>query len=154
MLSRLQSPNTLQQRPANSQQQLLPKQFSCLTVTKHAQPRCFAAQASQQLILSTPHSSCLQQQRSVAMASTASPAAAADPQAASTCGKTLICTSITASTVEAFLQEIKEASSTGVDILELRLDFLQDFEPDRDLDKLMGACSLPYIVTYRPKWEG
>lgn len=44
--------------------------------------------------------------------------------------------------------------SAGVDVLELRLDFLQDFQPDRDLDRLMGACSLPYIITYRPKWEG
>lgn len=45
---------------------------------------------------------------------------------------------------------------TGVDVLELRLDFLQDFEPDRDLDRLMGAAGSlgPYIVTYRPTWEG
>jgi 3-dehydroquinate dehydratase/shikimate dehydrogenase len=39
-------------------------------------------------------------------------------------------------------------------VLELRLDFLQDFKPDTDLDRLMAACSLPYIITYRPKWEG
>lgn len=38
--------------------------------------------------------------------------------------------------------------------MELRLDFIQDFQPDRDLDTLMGAATLPYIVTYRPKWEG
>jgi hypothetical protein len=41
-----------------------------------------------------------------------------------------------------------------VDVLELRLDFLQDFEPARDLEALMAACPLPYIVTYRPTWEG
>jgi 3-dehydroquinate dehydratase/shikimate dehydrogenase len=45
--------------------------------------------------------------------------------------------------------------SPGVDVLELRLDFLQDFAPERDLDLLMGACSpLPYIITFRPTWEG
>jgi hypothetical protein len=45
-------------------------------------------------------------------------------------------------------------AAAGVDVLELRLDFIQDFQPDRDLDKLMRAATLPYIITYRPKWEG
>ncbi len=39
--------------------------------------------------------------------------------------KSLICTSVTASTVDAFIQEIQLASGTGVDIIELRLDFIQ-----------------------------
>jgi len=32
---------------------------------------------------------------------------------------------VTASTVEAFIAEVQEAASRGVDIIELRLDFLQ-----------------------------
>lgn len=66
----------------------------------------------------------------------------------------LICTSVTATTQEAFLAEIAEAGAAGVDLIELRLDFLSDFNPSTDLEPLMKACAVPYIVTYRPKWEG
>jgi hypothetical protein len=47
------------------------------------------------------------------MLSATSPAAATEPQVSAATDKSLICTSITASTIEAFLQEIQEASSTG-----------------------------------------
>ncbi|KXZ55471.1 hypothetical protein GPECTOR_2g1020 [Gonium pectorale] len=65
-----------------------------------------------------------------------------------------ICTSVTATTVDAFLAEIQEAAASGVDIIELRLDFLTDFDPEQHLQQLMSSCPLPYIVTYRPVWEG
>jgi len=65
-----------------------------------------------------------------------------------------ICTSVTASTVQAFLAEVQEAASRGVDIIELRLDYLKDFDASRDLERIMASCPLPYIVTNRPKWEG
>jgi hypothetical protein len=84
--------------------------------------------------------------RAAAMAGS-SPAAAAQ-------GPALICTSVTATTVKAFLEEIREAEASGVDVVELRLDFIADFDPERDLDALLAACTIPYIVTYRPKWEG
>ena len=67
---------------------------------------------------------------------------------------TYICTSVTADTVGGMLAEIEEATAAGVDVIELRLDFLKDFSPETDLERLMGACSMPYIVTYRPTWEG
>ena len=79
---------------------------------------------------------------------------AGEPAAAQAAGPALICTSVTATTMTAFLAEIKEAEASGVDVIELRLDFIQGFEPERDLEALMAACTLPYIVTYRPKWEG
>lgn len=70
----------------------------------------------------------------------------------------LICTSVTATTVESMVAEIDEAAVLRADLVELRLDFLQDFaEPERALKSLFGACqshALPYIVTYRPTWEG
>jgi hypothetical protein len=79
--------------------------------------------------------------------SSSSPAAGDSQQA-------LLCTSVTATTREAFLAEIQEAASTGVDVVELRLDFLTDFDPPQHLEQIMAACPIPYIVTYRPKWEG
>ncbi len=68
--------------------------------------------------------------------------------------RALICTSVTADSVTGFLDEIQEATAAGVDLIELRLDYIKAFNPAKDLDTLMAACSIPYIVTYRPKWEG
>uniref|UniRef100_A0A383V933 Uncharacterized protein n=2 Tax=Tetradesmus obliquus TaxID=3088 RepID=A0A383V933_TETOB len=88
------------------------------------------------------------------MVRAAAPAADVASDATPAAEKCLICTSITAASMDAFLQEIAEASATGVDIIELRLDFIKDFEPTKDLERLMAACSMPYIITYRPTWEG
>jgi 3-dehydroquinate dehydratase len=55
--------------------------------------------------------------------------------------------------VESFLKEMDEACSTGVDILEIRLDFIKDFDTERDLKRIMSHSKLPYLITYRPKWE-
>jgi 3-dehydroquinate dehydratase len=91
------------------------------------------------------------------------PAAAAGDDGQQQQHKTLICTSITASALEPFLTEIEEAKGKGVDVLELRLDFLQDWtagaaggaDPGPALSRLMAACApLPFIVTCRPTWEG
>lgn len=78
----------------------------------------------------------------------------ASPSEPAGAGAALICTSVTAPTVPAFIEEIREAVAAGVDVVELRLDFLKDFDVERDLELLMAACPIPYIVTYRPKWEG
>lgn len=67
---------------------------------------------------------------------------------------TYICSSVTADGVGGMLAEIEEAAAAGVDIIELRLDFLKAFDPSADLKRLMDACKVPYIVTYRPTWEG
>lgn len=87
----------------------------------------------------------------VAMAAAAesSPPAGVSPQT-----KTLLCTSLTAPTVSGMLAEADEAMAAGADIVELRIDFLQDFDPERDLAELLGKCPLPSIVTFRPTWEG
>ena len=67
---------------------------------------------------------------------------------------TRLCTSLTAPTVEGMLAEAAEAVASGADTVELRLDFLQDFDPQQDLPRLLQGCPLPAVVTYRPTWEG
>ncbi len=63
-------------------------------------------------------------------------------------------TSITAPSLEGFLAEMDEATATGcVDVLELRIDRIQGFDTERDLERIMRHAKLPYIVTFRPKWE-
>jgi len=68
--------------------------------------------------------------------------------------QSMICVSVTATNIPDFVEEIKEACACGADIVELRVDFLNAFNPEIDLPKLMKTCTLPYIVTYRPVWEG
>jgi hypothetical protein len=67
---------------------------------------------------------------------------------------TLLCTSIAADSVAAAVDTISEANNSGADLLELRLDFYQDFDASQHLKQLLNACNLPTIVTFRPKWEG
>lgn len=70
-------------------------------------------------------------------------------------GGTLLCTSVTANTLAGALAEIAEAKQRGATAIELRLDFLEEFDPEVQLPQLMSACGdTPYIVTYRPTWEG
>ncbi|GMH42670.1 hypothetical protein BSKO_10589 [Bryopsis sp. KO-2023] len=67
-----------------------------------------------------------------------------------------ICTSVTAETVPEALREIEEAERSGADIVELRLDFIKDIKdkPVETVAALMRKCTKPYIVTFRPVWEG
>jgi len=66
----------------------------------------------------------------------------------------LLCTSVTAQTTHGMEREMAEAVEAGAQIIELRLDFLANLNPARDLPKLVAACPVPAIVTFRPKWEG
>lgn len=94
------------------------------------------------------------QPRGRVAAGAAAPATSQAPTGTGEGEQTMVCTSVTAPTMAAFLEEIKEAAASGVDIIELRLDCIKDFDPNRDLETLMAATPQPYIVTYRPKWEG
>ncbi|CAK0754240.1 hypothetical protein CVIRNUC_002282 [Coccomyxa viridis] len=82
------------------------------------------------------------------------------PQPSSSAPATLICTSITATSVETALREIQEVYELGADAIELRLDFLEDLalkDPGPPLKALLGKCKeldRPAIVTLRPEWEG
>jgi hypothetical protein len=50
--------------------------------------------------------------------------------------------------------QLVQAAEAGADLVEIRLDYLAHFNPATDLAKLLNACPLPAIVTYRPTWEG
>ena len=67
---------------------------------------------------------------------------------------TLLCSSLTAPSVHGMIEEAKEAHMAGADVVELRIDFLQEFRPEQDLEVLLREIELPCIVTYRPSWEG
>lgn len=90
----------------------------------------------------------------VAMATPTEAAGAPTAAAPPTASGTHLCTSLTAPSVEGMLVEAQEAVENGATIVELRIDYLQDFSPDPDLRELLEGCPLPAIVTYRPDWEG
>ena len=91
--------------------------------------------------------------RSIATSASAAPEHAQETNAP-TASSTLLCTSLTAATVEGMLSEAQEAVTAGADIVELRIDYLETFNPQTDLPKLLQECPLPSIVTYRPNWGG
>jgi 3-dehydroquinate dehydratase type I len=62
-------------------------------------------------------------------------------------------TSVTATTLEAALQELRDAETCGADVVELRLDYLASVD-EQSLPQLLAASSLPLIATRRASWEG
>ncbi|KAI3864044.1 hypothetical protein MKW98_031636 [Papaver atlanticum] len=49
---------------------------------------------------------------------------------------------------------VSKAKEIGVDIVEIRLDYLSTFNPHQDLQTLIKNCTVLTLFTYRPKWEG
>lgn len=50
--------------------------------------------------------------------------------------------------------QVEQAKAAGADIAELRLDYLEEFDPETDLQVLISESVLPVIITLRPTWEG
>ncbi|KAL0035402.1 hypothetical protein WJX77_005085 [Trebouxia sp. C0004] len=76
------------------------------------------------------------------------------PTVQRTSGRTLLCTSVTASTFEQALDEIRQISEAGADMIELRLDMLTDFDAEKHLQQMLNETDTPKLVTMRPTWEG
>lgn len=68
--------------------------------------------------------------------------------------KTLLCTSVTASTFDQAVTEIQQIAEAGADLIELRLDMLTDFVVEQHLQQLLATTNVPKVVTMRPAWEG
>ena len=72
----------------------------------------------------------------------------------------LLCAPIVARSWEGARADIREATDAGADVVELRLDFLQDLDLQHPANQLQDAVSfarglgLETILTLRPKWEG
>jgi 3-dehydroquinate dehydratase/shikimate dehydrogenase len=73
----------------------------------------------------------------------------------------MLCISVTANSVTGCLEQISKAAMQGVDIVELRLDYLtaaaEGEEGVSGTHRLVHACAekgMQTIATYRPKWEG
>ncbi|XP_026379731.1 bifunctional 3-dehydroquinate dehydratase/shikimate dehydrogenase, chloroplastic-like isoform X2 [Papaver somniferum] len=67
---------------------------------------------------------------------------------------TLICAPIMGKTIDEMFIDMAKAKEIGVDIVEIRLDYLSIFHPRKDLQILIQNCTMLTLFTYRPKWEG
>ncbi|KAK8472512.1 hypothetical protein PHAVU_002G227400 [Phaseolus vulgaris] len=67
---------------------------------------------------------------------------------------TLICAPVIAESVEKMKIDMHKAKAEGADLVEIRLDSLNTFDPFQDINALIQHRPLPLLFTYRPKWEG
>ena len=72
----------------------------------------------------------------------------------STQTRTMLCTSVTASTFDQAIAEIHQIAEAGADLIELRLDMLKGFDTQKHLKQLINTTDTPKLVTVRPEWEG
>ncbi|EOA30170.1 hypothetical protein CARUB_v10013287mg [Capsella rubella] len=66
----------------------------------------------------------------------------------------LICAPVMADSIDMMVAETCRAQELGADLVEIRLDWLKDFNPLEDLNTIINKSPLPTLFTYRPKWEG
>ncbi|KAE8010114.1 hypothetical protein FH972_006507 [Carpinus fangiana] len=67
---------------------------------------------------------------------------------------TLICAPLVAQSVEQMVIDMKQAKAEGADVVEVRLDYIKNFQPRQDLEIILRNKPLPVMIVYRPKWEG
>ncbi|KAL5712828.1 hypothetical protein ACHQM5_014957 [Ranunculus cassubicifolius] len=67
---------------------------------------------------------------------------------------TMICVQIMSESVKEIVDEMVEAKMQGADLVEIRLDYIKDFQPMDDLKIILTDKQLPVQVVYRPKWAG
>lgn len=67
---------------------------------------------------------------------------------------TSICAPLMGRSVEQMVNDMYRAKMQGADIVEVRLDYIDNFQPQNDLKILLKNKPLPVIIAYRPQWEG
>lgn len=66
----------------------------------------------------------------------------------------LICAPLMAESVEQMVHDMFQAKAQGADVVEVRLDCINNFKPQQDLETILKQKPLPVIAVYRPKWAG
>lgn len=62
---------------------------------------------------------------------------------------TMICAPLMARSVEKMVSDMNQAKAQGADLVEIRLDFIQNFQPHQDLEIILRKKPLPVLVAYR-----
>ncbi|KAJ6694239.1 hypothetical protein OIU85_004972 [Salix viminalis] len=66
----------------------------------------------------------------------------------------LVCAPLMARSAEQMVIDMQSAKAQGADAVEVRLDFIDSFQPSHDLETIIRNKPLPVIIVYRPRWEG
>ncbi|KAK8546471.1 hypothetical protein V6N12_027254 [Hibiscus sabdariffa] len=66
----------------------------------------------------------------------------------------MTCAPLMAESVEQMVEEMKQAKAQGAQLVEIKLDHINNFQPHRHLQIILKNKPLPAIIVYRPKWEG
>uniref|UniRef100_A0A5B6ZQ17 Shikimate dehydrogenase substrate binding N-terminal domain-containing protein n=1 Tax=Davidia involucrata TaxID=16924 RepID=A0A5B6ZQ17_DAVIN len=67
---------------------------------------------------------------------------------------TMICAPLMSQSIEQIVDDMYQAKAQGADLVEIRLDCINNFQPRQDLEILLQNKPLPVLIVYRPKWEG
>lgn len=62
---------------------------------------------------------------------------------------TMVCAPLTAESVEQMLTDMEKAKSEGADVVQIGLDCIKNFQPQKDLEILLKNKPLPVIILYR-----
>ncbi|OIT28748.1 PREDICTED: bifunctional 3-dehydroquinate dehydratase/shikimate dehydrogenase, chloroplastic-like [Nicotiana attenuata] len=66
----------------------------------------------------------------------------------------MVCAPLMAPSVEQLVHGMLQAKAQGADLVEIRLDGINNFQPQKDLQLLLNNNPLPVLIVYRPIWEG
>lgn len=61
----------------------------------------------------------------------------------------LICTPLMAQSVEQMVSDMYQAKAQGADVVEVRLDYIKNFQPRQDLETILRNKPLPVLIVYR-----
>ncbi|KAL5566203.1 hypothetical protein UlMin_029367 [Ulmus minor] len=67
---------------------------------------------------------------------------------------TMICVPLMAQSVEEIMSQMHLAKAQGADVVEIRLDCVENFQPHTDLEVILRNKPLPVIIICRPTWDG
>lgn len=62
---------------------------------------------------------------------------------------TMICAPLMAQSVEQVLSNMYQAKAEGADVVEIRLDCINNFQPGKDLEIILTKKPLPVLIVYR-----
>lgn len=62
---------------------------------------------------------------------------------------TMICAPLTAQSVGQMVSDMRKAKAQGADLVEVRLDCIENFQHHKDLEIILRSKPLPVIIVYR-----
>ena len=62
---------------------------------------------------------------------------------------TMICAPIMAQSVQQMVSNMHQAKAEGADLVEIRLDCIEKFQPHKDLEIILRNKPLPVLIVYR-----